>query len=318
MKPLAAEMQPSLGPSQRPTEAAPAWGALGDWIRLLRPQQWAKNVFVLLPLVFSHSVLTAANVLNSGLVFLLFCLVCSAVYIFNDLIDRRADRLHPRKRHRPLASGRVSPVAATMLSGLLLLLGLIGSALLLPVACLVLLVVYVVNSVLYCLWLKNHVIVDVMLIAVGFVVRLLAGCAAIRVEPSSWLLVSGFSLALMLGFGKRRTEVVHLPGQENVRSVLQVYTAAKLDTLLAVTTALTLLAYMLYTVSPETVARHGTANLIYTVPFVAYGLFRYLFKTQEGKGDGPTEILLNDPIFCATGLLWGGSVIVILYLLPGR
>jgi 4-hydroxybenzoate polyprenyltransferase len=288
-------------------------GLLVDLSRLLRPKQWAKNVFVLLPLLFSQAALDWTRVASAGLAFGVFCLLASAVYILNDLIDLEADRLHPRKCQRPLASGRIQSGVAVALGLALVLAAGCVAAMALPRTVLPVAGVYLANSILYCVWLKQRVIVDVLLIAIGFVLRLLVGCAAIEVEPSSWLVVCGFSLALVLGFGKRRTEVEQLAGREDIRSVLQVYTAAKLDTLLSITCAISLLAYMLYAVAPETVARHQTQNLIYTVPFVAYGLFRYLFKVQEGKGDGPTEILLSDPIFALTGFLWALSILVVLY-----
>jgi 4-hydroxybenzoate polyprenyltransferase len=288
-----------------------------DGVRLLRPHQWVKNIFVLAPLLFSEHALTAPNAVRTGLAWCVFSLVASAVYVFNDLIDLKADRLHPRKCRRPLAAGRISPAVAVGVGLALVLAAAILSTAALPLGVLVLAGAYLANSILYCVWLKRRVIVDVLLIAGGFVLRMLAGCAAIEVEASSWLVVCSFSLALVLGFGKRRTEVEQLAGRDDIRGVLRVYNSAKLDSLLSITTAVCLVAYMLYTVAPETVAQHHTRNLIYTVPFVTYGLFRYLFKVQEGKGDGPTEILISDHIFPITGLLWGASVVVVLYLWRG-
>ena len=138
----------------------------------------------------------------------------------------------------------------------------------------------------------------------------------LTIKPSSWLILCGFSLALLLGFGKRRTELVALGGQTETRGVLRYYDQAKLDTLLAITTAVCLLTYSLYTTAPDTVARHHTDRLVYTVPIVCYGLFRYLFKVQEGRGDGPTEILLGDKAFWATGIAWVSAVSVVVYIWP--
>jgi 4-hydroxybenzoate polyprenyltransferase len=174
--------------------------------------------------------------------------------------------------------------------------------------------IYLGNSLAYCLWLKHRVIVDVLLIGIGFVLRLLAGCAAIDVPPSHWLVVCGFSLALVLGFGKRRTEVANLESSSEYRPLLRVYDAHKLDTLLSIVCSVCLLSYMLYTIDPQTVSRHGTSLLIYTVPFVAYGLFRFVFKAQEGKGDGPVEILAGDPVFALDVLLWLAAVVAILLM----
>jgi 4-hydroxybenzoate polyprenyltransferase len=284
-----------------------------DLAALVRVTQWPKNIFVLAPALFGGALLTAHGIMSAVLATACFCLLSSAVYVLNDLVDVGADRQHPRKSRRPIASGRVSALAAVAV--LTLLVGLAGatSALCLPVPFLLLAGLYLFNSTVYCLWLKHRVLVDVMLIAIGFVIRLLAGCAAVDVQPSSWLAVCGFSLALVLGFGKRRAELEILGANSPYRPSLLCYDRAKLDTLLGIGTAVCLLSYMLYTIAPDTVARHGTGNLIYTVPFVAYGLFRYLFKAQEGKGDGPSEILGRDPVFLLTGLLWGCAALAILY-----
>jgi 4-hydroxybenzoate polyprenyltransferase len=290
---------------------------LRGWVALCRPRQWVKNVFVLAPLLFSESVLRNATLALHALAALgCFCLISSAVYAFNDLLDAEADRAHPRKRHRPVASGRVTPAGAVTVVVLLVASATGLAVAVLPPLFLLVLGLYLVNSLLYCLWLKHHVIVDVLVIAIGFVLRLLGGCAAIDVTPSSWILVCGFSLALLLGFGKRRTEVEGLDRGTDYRPALQSYNAAKLDTLLAISTAVCLIAYILYTVAPETVARHNTPYLVYSVPFVTYGLFRYLFKVQEGKGDGPVEILSKDPVFAVNAGLWLISVVCLLYLRP--
>ena len=282
--------------------------------KLCRPHQWTKNVFVLAPLLFSQRFTDAVSLFDSLIAVACFCLVCSAVYIFNDLFDAEADRRHPQKQERPIAAGRVSAAQAIGVIGVLLTVATLAGLALLPVAFVALAGVYIANSVLYCVWIKHKVIVDVMSIAAGFVFRLLAGCAAIAVVPTSWIIVCGFSLALVFGFGKRRIEVAQEVTSDH-RPSLQSYSPAKLDTLLAITTAVCLLSYMIYTVAPDTVQRHRTENLIYTIPFVAYALFRYLFKTQEGKGGvGPAELLISDWVFLATGLLWALSVVVILFM----
>jgi 4-hydroxybenzoate polyprenyltransferase len=283
-----------------------------DMVLLCRPAQWVKNVFVLFPLLFSERIFQPAAVRAALVALAGFCLLASAVYIVNDLLDREADRRHPRKCLRPLASGRVSVFTALALASTLLA-AVVAVSLLLPLSFLLFVGLYLANSLLYCFWIKHKVIADVMAIAIGFVLRILAGCAAIEVVPSSWIIVCGFSLALVLGFGKRRTEIQQLGSHTEHRPALENYDAAKLDTLLAISTAITLLAYMLYTVAPDTVQRHGTPHLVYSVPLVAYGLFRYLFKTQEGRGDGPTEILLGDRIFPLVGVLWVLTVALLLY-----
>jgi len=282
-----------------------------DWILSLRPKHWLKNAFVLAPLIFSEHYLDGDAVLRALGAFALFSLLASAMYLINDVVDRGHDARHPRKKHRPVASGRILPATALAAAGVFIAIALAASTVL-SLRLTVVLAAYIVNTLAYVLWLKHKVILDVLLIAVGFVLRLLAGCAAISVEPTGWLLVCGFSLALVLGFGKRRTEVAAEGIDYRFRPALQSYDAAKLDTLLGACTAVCLVAYMLFTLAPETVARHGTDRLIFTIPVVAYGLFRYLFKVMEGRGDGPTEILVSDPVFAATGVVWGTMVVLIL------
>jgi 4-hydroxybenzoate polyprenyltransferase len=283
-------------------------------IRLARPNQWVKNVFVLVPLLFSGQVANFAAIWNSAVALACFCLWSSAVYCLNDVLDAGADSRHPRKKSRPIPSGDVSPLVALILAAVLTAtaFALAGSAL--PRQVVLVGALYLANSVAYCVLLKRRVIVDVLVIALGFVLRLVAGCWAIQVEPSSWILVCGFSLALLLGFGKRRLEVASSEQLKEYRPALQSYSAEKLNLLLGVTSAVCLLSYMLYTTSPETARLHGTNALVYTVPFVAYGIFRYLFKVQEGKQDGPVDVLLKDPVFAVNGLLWMVSVVAVLYL----
>lgn len=296
------------------TRAYPARLFFSDVLRTCRPGQWTKNVFVLAPLLFSQKITEVGAVLAGLTAFACFCLWSSAVYCWNDILDAPADRQHPRKCHRPIAAGRLSSGFAVFL-GLFLAVeaGLIGFTFL-PTVFLVYGFLYLANSLTYCLLLKHRVIADVMSIAVGFVLRLMAGCATIGVQPTSWLLVCGFSLALLLGFGKRRLEIAALTEPGKYRPTLEYYSVDKLNVLLGTASSICLLTYMLYTVSPQTVALHNTDKLIYTVPFVAYGVFRYLFKVQEGLYDGPVEILLRDRIFLVNGLLWLAAVLVILYL----
>jgi 4-hydroxybenzoate polyprenyltransferase len=290
--------------------------SLQDIVSICRPRQWTKNVFVLAPVLFSESIGKPANLLSAGIALVCFCFWSSSVYCLNDVLDAKADRQHPRKRHRPIPSGRVSSALATMLGIGLAVLGGIIAYQALPLLFLFFGSIYLANSVLYCFLLKHRVIVDVLSIAIGFVLRLLAGCAAINVEPTSWILVCGFSLAMLLGFGKRRLEVDAVSQTSEFRAALQSYSIDKLNLVLGVTSSICLLSYMLYTVSPQTVQLHHTDKLVYTVPFVAYGIFRYIFKVQEGQHDGPVEVLLKDPVFAINGLLWLITIIAVLYFLP--
>ena len=198
--------------------------------------------------------------------------------------------------------------------------GLISTATLiavfrLPTTFLLISGLFLANGFAYSIFLKHRVIIDVLSIALGFVLRIIAGCYAIDVQPTSWLLVCGFSLALLLGFGKRRLEVTGLEQADEYRSTLLSYNTDKLNLLLGITSSLCLISYMLYTVSPQTLQLHGTDALIYSVPFVAYGIFQYLFKVQEGGYDGPVELLSQDSIFVINGALWLITVISILYFL---
>ncbi len=290
----------SFSPKPRTTASIPVAGAI--W-RLLRPAHAVKNVFVLAPLVFATHASLALEVPRALLAFAAFCLISSAVYCFNDTLDAAADRLHPTKCNRPVASGAISPSVAIGLSVALTLLGLGGSIALLPPPFTFTLLLYLGNNLLYSWFLKNKVIADVVSIAIGFVLRLLGGAAAINVPASSWLIVCGFSLALLLGFGKRRAELLNSEGS-NARVTLALYTAPKLDSLMSICGSVSLVSYMLYTVAPETAALHHTDKLVYTIPFVAYGIFRFIFKVQEGKAEDPVSILLHDTGLQANIALW--------------
>jgi 4-hydroxybenzoate polyprenyltransferase len=274
-------------------------------IRLLRPRQWVKNGFVLVGPLFGHAWHDPALLRAAAAAFLAFCLTASAVYILNDFVDREQDRLHPEKRLRPLASQAVTVRAAMALASLCLAgglaLALAGGGLLAAF-----IGAYVLLNLAYSLGLKHVVVLDVFLIAAGFMLRLLAGTAGIGIAPSRWLLLCGLMLTLFLGFAKRRAELNALV-QESAghRRVLEHYTPVMLDQFIAVTAAATVIAYSLYTVSAETIAIHGTTWLIATVPFVLYGLLRYLFLLhRRGGGGDPAQELLGDAHLLATFLGW--------------
>jgi 4-hydroxybenzoate polyprenyltransferase len=281
-------------------------------LRLMRPAQSVKNIFVLAAVLFSGRLGDVDALRASFIAFIAFCLWSSAIYCLNDVLDAKADRAHPRKCRRPIPAGDVSPNIAFLLAATLAI-GGVALSFALPPGFLLIGSLYVANSILYSVFLKHRVIVDVIMIAIGFVLRLLGGCEAVGVQASPWIVVCGFSLALLLGFGKRRLEIGASQLPESYRPTLQSYTAEKLNMLLGATSAVCLLAYMLYTVSPETIQLHGTNRLVYTVPFVAYGIFRYLFKVQEGKYDGPVEVLLRDYVFVLNGFAWMSAVLIVLY-----
>ena len=283
-----------------------------DVLSLVRPKHWLKNVFVLAPLVFAEPADLTSATARVAVAFAVFCLLSSAVYCINDVLDRDADRNHPRKRLRPVASGRIPVAGALAVGGLLLASGLALALVTLPAGVSVVAGLYLANNVAYTTFLKHRVIVDVISIAFGFVLRLLAGAHAVPAEPSSWLLVCGFAISLLLGLGKRRAELGSVGASARTRPSLRVYTSEKLDVLLSTAASLTLLSYMLYTVSAETQELHGTDSLVYTTPLVAYGVFRFIFKAQEARGDGPVEILSADLMFPTIGVMWAVSVLIII------
>ena len=282
-------------------------------IRLLRPHQWLKNGFVFVGLLFGHAWGDPLRLHAALFAFAAFCLLSSGVYVMNDLFDREQDRLHPVKRHRPLAAGSVSVPAALVLL-VACLAGGFALVLLGGNAAPWLFFAYVALNVAYTLGLKHVVVLDVFLIAAGFMLRILAGTLGLSIAPSQWLLLCGLMLTLFLGFAKRRAELNALSGQgSGHRRVLEHYSASLLDQMMSVATAGTIVSYSLYTVSPDTVALHGTRGLIYTVPFVLYGMFRYLFLLhRRGGGGDPAQLLLSDPHLLASLAGWLALVIVLL------
>lgn len=284
-------------------ERARAAPALRDWVRLMRPQQWVKNCFVLTPLLFSGRITDLEAVFRSGMAFLVFCLLASAVYAGNDVIDCVADRAHPRKRLRPVAAGRIRPAAAMGGAAVLAAAALLAAYLVHPPLA-ALAFAYLALNAVYTVRLKRLVLLDVFAIAAFFVLRLLAGALAIDVEPSIWLLLCGGLLALYLGFAKRRHELSLLgTGSTEHRSVLSEYSPIFLDQMSIVLLAVTVVSYIMYTVSPEKVEEMGYA-LTYSTAFVLYGVFRYLYLVHQRNGGSPTETLLTDRALAIDVVLW--------------
>jgi 4-hydroxybenzoate polyprenyltransferase len=287
---------------------------LSPLVRSLRPSQWAKNLFVLAPLVFGSRLGDAAAVQRALLALLAFCCAASAVYLLNDLRDREEDRLHPRKRLRPLAAGTLR--VATAVAALLLLLAAAAAlAWWLGPGFARVLGAYLFINVLYTLWFKHMVILDVMSIGLLFVLRVLAGAEATGVQVSSWLFLCTTFLALFLAFSKRRHEITLLAaGAAGQRPVLDHYSPAFLDQMINVVTASSVVSYALYAVAPETVAKFHTQRLIYTIPMVLFGIFRYLYLMYQREDErNPTEAILSDPPFLINILLWGLAVVWIVY-----
>ena len=283
-------------------------------IRTMRPRQWTKNVFVFAALVFDKQLLIPESFLRTLAGFLLFCLVSSSVYIFNDLADIDADRQHPVKRHRPIPSGQL-PVAAAWVAGLALItVSLLLGWRLSPAFALVIAAYFLLNLA-YSKWLKHVLILDVLVLAAGFVLRVDAGVRLIQVERfSPWLYVVMTLLALYLGFGKRRAELALLNDDAaNHRKVLQGYTVPLLDQYIMIVSGMTIVGYSLYTFSaPNLPSNH---SMMLTIPFVVYAIFRYLYLIQvEHAGGAPEEILLSDRPFQVSMLLWAAAVLAVFYL----
>jgi 4-hydroxybenzoate polyprenyltransferase len=285
-------------------------------VQQIRVRQWTKNLVLFAGLIFSHEFMNSSEIERAIVGFFAFCLLASAIYVMNDLIDLEMDRVHPKKKLRPLASGRISiPLGWVLMLASLAAGGVLAVSLgrrFLPVAA-----GYLVLNVLYTLLLKRIVMVDVLAISIGFVLRAVGGVALLLlpVELSPWLLLCTFFLALFLAVGKRRHEralLQDLAGHH--RKTLAEYPPELVDQLIPVVTAATVISYAIYTVSPATVASVGGSDLVYTVPFVVFGVFRYLYLIfRRNQGGTPSEILLTDPPMLVNVVLWLGLVVWILY-----
>ncbi|MBI2834687.1 MAG: decaprenyl-phosphate phosphoribosyltransferase [Acidobacteria bacterium] len=280
----------------------------------LRPAQWTKNLIVFAGLIFGRELFDPVSVLRSIGAFLIFCALSGIVYLLNDIADRDADRRHPLKAQRPIASGELSPRTAAAF-GSVLAVGSLGAAYWLGVGFGVVASAYVGLLALYSAFLKHVVIIDVLTIAVGFVLRAVAGAVVIHVPFSHWLLVCTILLALFLALSKRRHEIVLLADHaRGHRRILEEYSPYLLDQMVSVVTASTLMAYAFYTISPETVEKFGTDLLGLTVPFPLYGIFRYLYLVHQKEGGGsPAEMLVNDRPLLVCVALWAAAIVVIIY-----
>jgi 4-hydroxybenzoate polyprenyltransferase len=284
----------------------------------LRPHQWTKNLILFAPLALSKHLFEAGPLLRSVFAFLVFCGLSGAVYLVNDVRDIEQDRLHSRKRLRPIASGVLRPPTALGLAGLIGGSSLLASLALGPAFALAALA-YVVLNLLYSLKLKEIVIVDAIAVSLGFVIRAVAGALAIGVVFSDWLLICTILLALFLTFCKRRHELTTLEGQaSDHRKSLQEYSPYLLDQMIAVVTASCLMAYASYTTAPETIAKFQTDRLPWTIPFVLYGIFRYLYLVhQKEQGGSPTDLLLTDRPILVNVAFWAMALVAIVYTAGG-
>ena len=280
----------------------------------MRPIQWVKNGFVLAPIVFAERLGDPDTLLSASFAFLVFCAAASAIYLINDLNDREEDRKHPLKKHRPIASGAL-PVRAATTVMIVLVIGALAGAWTLGARFTGLVALYLGINLLYSNGLKRVVILDLMAVASGYVIRVEAGAAAIEVAMSNWLLLCTIFLALFLIISKRRHELMLLAEDAaGHRAVLDHYSPAFLDQMINVVTASTVVAYALYAVDPQTVARFGSEHLVYSVPLVLFGIFRYLYLIYQKPGRrNPTEAILTDVPSVVNVGLWILLVLWIIY-----
>jgi 4-hydroxybenzoate polyprenyltransferase len=280
----------------------------------MRIPQWIKNVILFAGLIFSKKVFLWDSVERVIVAFILFSLVASSQYVLNDFLDRAEDAKHPEKKKRPLASGELDAGVALAITGVILPIALVGAYILSP-AFFALTLFYLLFNILYSKVLKHMVILDVMSISIGFVIRAIAGAVVIQVSFSHWLLLCTFMLSLFWGFSKRRGEIQILAGDAGKhRKILSEYSIDFLDLMMAVSATLTLVSYVMYTVSPQTALSLGTENMVYSVPIVVYAVFRSLYIIYiKNMGHDPTKAILTDVSVLTSGLLWLFLVLILMF-----
>ncbi|SRR5690606_35705391 len=290
----------------------PAASGVGAMLKLIRVHQWIKNAFVAAPLFFTPHVIDVSNAMAVVAGILCFCAVSSSIYILNDYVDREADRQHPKKRYRPLAAGTVAVPHALTLMGLLAAGGLVGAAFLSP-GFLNILGAYAILNVLYCFWLKNLSIIDLIVISAGFVLRVDAGAELVDAPPSVWIVLCTGFLAMFLAIAKRRDDVVTALGETHRKS-LKGYNRSFLDSALVIVLGGVLVSYTIYTTDRAVMDSLGTERLYLTVPFVLAGVLRYLQITQvEERSGSPTRIVVTDLFLILTILGWVATFAVLIY-----
>lgn len=288
---------------------------MNDYLRLLRVTQWIKNLFVFVPLIFSQHLFEKEYFIPVLGGFFIFCFTSSIVYIINDLIDIEADRAHPEKRKRPLASGKISKRSAVITAAFL------GAIVLASIpffnALFVASVIgYLILNIFYSSVFKHIVILDIFTIAAGFMIRIVSGAFIINVEISSWLILTTMFISLFLGVMKRRSELKHVEdGESNTRKVLAHYSPNFTEQMATISAAGVIICYALYSVAERTIAVFGTENIIFTTPFVVFGIFRYMYLVyMSKKGESPTEIMITDIPMILNILLYIITAILIIYV----
>ncbi|MBE0461833.1 MAG: decaprenyl-phosphate phosphoribosyltransferase [Candidatus Aminicenantes bacterium] len=283
-------------------------------IKSMRPQQWIKNLFIFAAILFSKNIFNPNMFLKTISAFFIFCFISGSLYIFNDIIDSDVDKLHTIKSKRPIPSGRLKKSQAFLFFVIVSISSLV-LALILNKNFFIVSLIYFILQIGYSLYFKHVIILDVFIIAANFLIRVIAGAVVIEVYISPWLIICTMLLSLFLAMSKRRHEIVLLgENAANHRVILAKYSPYLLDQMISVVTSSTVIVYCLYTISAETVAKVGTINLIYTVPFVLYGILRYLYLVhQKLEGGSPENLILKDKALLLNIILWGISVILIVY-----
>lgn len=284
--------------------------------KLIRPKQWIKNFFVFAPLLFSRHIFQLEYLIPSLVAFIIFSLASSSVYIINDILDVESDRAHPKKKYRPIASGEVT-VKQAMIFLVLLVIIIIGGLFFSRTIFAFVIILYLITNLLYSLKVKSIVLLDVFFISFGFMLRVLGGAAAIGVNVSSWMILTTIFISLFLAISKRRSELSQIVNKDNIdkqRKVLKEYSVEFADQINTIAAAGTIISYALYTVSERTVATFGTEKLIYTTPFVIYGIFRYMYLMhQKNLGESPTSIVTKDIPIILDVIAWFSFSIMIIY-----
>lgn len=285
-----------------------------DILVALRSTQWLKNIVIFAGLIFSQNFFDPVKDLIVFAAALIFCLASSSIYLINDALDIEVDRNHPHKRHRPIASGRLSLKIALPFASILML-GSVAAAYLLNRSFAFVVMCYLTIEMLYSLYFKNIVILDIFCIAAGFLLRVICGAVVIDVPISNWLLICTIFLSLFLALGKRRSEMVFLEEEARKhRRVLSEYSLSFIDQMITIVTASTILSYVLYTLSGETISKFHTKNLQYTIVFVVYGIFRYLYLIyQKKEGGSPEKLLFSDKPLLVNLILYAMVVIFVIY-----
>ena len=286
-----------------------------SFIKLIRIPQWIKNLFVFVPLVFSKHLFDKDYLISSLIAFLIFCLISSIVYVINDIADVESDRLHPKKKSRPIAAGKINTKQAISISGILFIVAIIlmGNYNLRFISCVGF---YFILNILYSFVLKNIVLLDIFSIAAGFMIRVFAGAFAISVEISSWLILTTMFISLFLAIMKRRSELNLVENHDFVatRKVLQHYSLNFADQMATIASAGVIICYALYTVAQRTVTIFHTDSLIYTTPFVVFGIFRYMYLVyMNQKGENTTEVMISDPAMIVNVILYIITTTLIIY-----